>query len=196
MVKIEKLVVGKFQTNCYFYLSKDECVIIDPGGDFENIVKTWEKLKKPKVKFIINTHGHFDHIKENDNLRKFFKTKVAIHEKDAIFLKRPDLNLSEWINKKLILEDPDIYLKDGDIIKVGEKNLKIIETPGHTPGSICIFDGEIMFVGDLIFKDGIGRTDLPMGNKDEIFKSINKILNYNPNVFFPGHFEEFHKIDF
>ena len=178
-MEIKHLVVGPLLTNCYLVASKSELLIIDPGGEKEKILRE-VATTKAKLKYIVNTHGHPDHIFANEEIRKETGAKILIHraEKDFIEFKA------------------DKFLNDGDEIKVGESTLKVLHTPGHTRGGICLLGSDFVFTGDTLFKDGCGRTDLPGGSQEDLEKSLEKlkkILKPGMTVY-PGHGEIF-KID-
>jgi glyoxylase-like metal-dependent hydrolase (beta-lactamase superfamily II) len=175
-MEIKPLAVGPLLTNCYLVVSEKELLIIDPGGDGKEILREAEKIKA-KVKYIINTHGHPDHIFANEEIRKETGAKILIHEAEEDF----------------ISFKPDSLLKDGDEIKIGKSVLKVLHTPGHTRGGICLLAGDSIFTGDTLFKDGYGRTDLPGGSEEQLEKSLEKlekILKPEMTVY-PGHGEIF-----
>lgn len=176
--EIKKLVVGPLLTNCYLILSKREALVIDPGGEIEEILDEIKK-KKSKLKYIVSTHFHPDHILGNSLLKEKTGAKILIHEKEKSF-----------INFK-----PDKFLKEGDNIKIGDLNLKVLNTPGHTKGSICLLGDNFIFTGDTLFKDGIGRTDLAGGSMPDIEKSLEKLSKIiKPGMMvYPGHGEIFNK---
>lgn len=170
--KIKILIVGPLLTNCYLLSSKHEAIVIDPGGEVEDI---FSEIKKEniKVKYIVNTHFHPDHVLENNSLKRKTSAKILINEKEK-----------DFINFK-----PDKFLEEGDKIKFGDISFLVIDTPGHTKGSISLFGNGFLFTGDLLFADGIGRTDLLGGNEREMKKSLKKIskfLKAGVNVC-PGH---------
>ncbi len=173
-LRIKRLIVGPLLTNCYLVLSKNEALIIDPGGDIDNVLK---KIQKRKLKYIINTHYHPDHTAGNKKLKEKTGARILIHKKE----------------KDFISFRPDKFLKEGDKIKIGDGVLKVLYTPGHTKGSICLLGDSFIFTGDTLFKDGIGRTDLPGGSekamKNSLFK-ISKLLKANI-IAYPGHGEVF-----
>ncbi len=204
---LERIIVGDLRTNCYFFsFNKKECVIIDPGGDASRIISSVEVLNLVPVG-IIFTHGHFDHTLAAAAVRAHFlkknaKIKIAIHGADRAYLgrnaKRTNLKHFKVLGgaaqaafEKLfaLLPEPDLYLKEGD--DVFKSGLKVIETPGHSPGSICLYHKleSVLFTGDTLFFEGIGRSDLPGGNEKALLKSIHEKLMVLPpetNVY-PGH---------
>lgn len=170
---IKLLVVGPLLTNCYLVTSNDELLIIDPGGDTDRILREIET----KVKYIINTHGHLDHTFANEKIRKETTAPILIHQAEKDFIKFK----------------ADKFLKDGDEIKIGKEKLKVIHTPGHTKGSICLLGENFVFTGDTLFKDGQGRTDLPGGSEKDLEKSLEKLKKIlRPGmIIYPGHGEIF-----
>ncbi|NOX71665.1 MAG: MBL fold metallo-hydrolase [Candidatus Micrarchaeota archaeon] len=164
--------------------------VIDTGTGF-NFVRLYDALKQLKVnlndiKLVINTHCHFDHTGGDGY---FLKAKIAIHENDAKAVEDGDDELvnAGFFDGKAKPRKVDIRLKDGDEIS----GLRVIHTPGHTPGSICLLDEKkkILFSGDTIFADGVGRTDRPGGNEKDLEESINKIMELDFDVLMPGHGE-------
>ena len=182
------LVVGPLATNCYILvdpITKDAC-IIDPGADPSRIKKALRE-SGVKAKFVINTHGHGDHIGANFAL----DLPIYIHTLDADFLSDPDKNLSRMLMFGIKSPKADRLLEEGDKVALGELELKIIHTPGHTPGSISISVGDALFTGDALFAGSIGRTDFEYGDENTLIKSIkNKILKFKDStVIYPGHGE-------
>lgn len=186
-MKVKRIVVGQFFTNCYLVWCEKtkKCIIIDPGAESEKIKKEIEKEGlKPEI--IINTHGHIDHIGENEK----FSLPVYIHKLDEELLKSPEKNLSLFFTEPFICNCETRILEDGDVIKIGNVSLKVLHTPGHTEGSICLIGEEIAFTGDTLFAGGIGRTDFPGGDKEKLINSIKKLLTFpEKTVIFPGHNE-------
>lgn len=151
-MKIDRVIVGYLHANCYILSINNECLVIDPGDEYEKIKK---EINNKKVIGTIITHHHFDHV----GALNFFN------------------NIHDYNN-----------LKEG-IHKIGKFIFEVIYTPGHTNDSICLYfkNDNIMFVGDFLFKNGIGRTDLG-GNINDMHKSLLKMKKYNPNIkIFPGH---------
>jgi hydroxyacylglutathione hydrolase len=183
---IEKIEVGDFATNCYLLACKKskKTVIIDPGADTEKINSAIQKNSlAPDI--IINTHGHIDHIKEDDK----FNLPVYIHYKDKHCFKDPGRNLSSLFGIPLTFDITPEVIKGEQTIIVGELTLKFIHTPGHSPGSITIQADNVLFTGDTLFASGRGRTDLPYAEEEKLFDSIkNKLLVFpESTVIYPGH---------
>lgn len=157
------------QTNCYILASGGEAVVIDPGANADQILEIL-KEKNLTLKYIINTHGHYDHIGASDKLAEATRAAVCIHPQDNNHVKA-ELKLDEGM---------DLHLKN--------LKLKILYTPGHTPGSITILAGDCLFTGDLIFRGSVGRTDLPGGSWENLTKSLRRILSLPDSlIIYPGH---------
>ncbi|MCJ7577408.1 MAG: MBL fold metallo-hydrolase [candidate division Zixibacteria bacterium] len=184
------LTVGELQTNCYILGDEKtkQCVIIDPGGDFEIIEDHLEKLKL-KVKYIILTHGHVDHIGALAQLKKATGAEILIHSKDSAMLYDPNQNLSIFSGDKIIATKADKLLEDREIIECGEIKLEVLHTPGHTPGSISLLTDKMIFTGDALFCGSIGRTDFPGSSYQKLISSIkDKILTKEDDlIIYPGH---------
>ena len=175
-MEIKNLIVGPLLTNCYLLISKGEAAVIDPGGGAKAILKEIEE-SGAKLKFIILTHGHWDHTFSALKIKGKTGAKILLHEAEK-----------EFVKFKV-----DGLLKAGDEIKIGSSILKVIHTPGHTKGSICLFRDGLIFTGDTIFKDGYGRTDLAGGSQKDLensLKKLSKILKPKMKIY-PGHGEIF-----
>lgn len=171
-MQIKHLIVGPLLTNCYLISSQGESVVIDPGGDVDEILKEVKKTKT-KVKYIINTHFHPDHTAGNLKLKELTGAKVIIYEEEKGFIKF----------------EVDEFLKEGDEIKFGNAILKVIQTPGHSKGGISLLGENALFTGDTLFKNGYGRTDLPGGSQKDLEKSLDKLSKlFKPGmIVYPGH---------
>ncbi|MGI6553719.1 MAG: MBL fold metallo-hydrolase [Bacillota bacterium] len=171
---IKRLQVGVLATNCYVLGCEEtrEAAVIDPGGDGEKILQEIASLQL-QLKYIINTHGHGDHIAANGELKEATGAKILIHEGDAGFLTDPRKSLLSYSASSVQGTSADQLLQDGDQIKIGEEiTLQVIHTPGHTPGCICLDEGEYLFTGDTLFAGSIGRTDLPGGSYRSLIESV------------------------
>ena len=194
-MKIKKLVVGPLQANCYVVWDRagGSAAIIDPGGDPEEIISVVDDEKlKPVV--LINTHGHIDHIAANRAIKERYDIPLLIHREDSASLTDPELNLSAMGFGQLDSPPSDRELQDGDEIPVGEIMLKVISTPGHTPGGICLLisrsdQPDVIITGDTLFAGGVGRTDFPGGSWDLLMESIrNRLLSFpDETIILPGH---------
>lgn len=182
--------VGYMDNNCYFIGCEEtgEAAVIDPGAEGIRILAKIEELKL-KCRYIILTHGHSDHIGAIGEVIEATKAELIIHAEDAAMLTSADENLSVMIGKAFTCKSPDRLLSDGDIVQVGNEKLKIIHTPGHTLGGICVLAGEKLITGDTLFAGAIGRWDLPGGNHNQLIASIKKKLLILPpeTKVYPGH---------
>jgi glyoxylase-like metal-dependent hydrolase (beta-lactamase superfamily II) len=186
----EKLVTGVLDVNSYIVGCKETNAgaIIDPGGKEAEIL---EILKKENLtlKYIINTHGHLDHSVGNSYLKEKTGAPIAIHAEDAIMLVIPQDPLLSLMLHEYVMVPADIELKDNDTINIGQIELRVIHTPGHTPGGMCLINNGIIFTGDTLFAGGIGRTDLVGGSYNTLVQSIkDKLLVLDGSLkVLPGH---------
>lgn len=191
MIEVVTIIVGIVSTNCYLVYNVDnkEAVIIDPGDKAEEIIKRVDELNL-SVRAILITHGHFDHIGAADALRNNYSVKVysGEHEKDVI--SNIDLNGSKFFKLNYEVE-ADILLKDNEELNICGIRFTILYTPGHTKGGICYYipDEKMLFCGDTLFYESIGRTDRPTGDKEVLYKSIRNLYNNLPDdiILYPGH---------
>ena len=191
MIKIESTVLlESFQTNTYLLWESisAEAFLIDPAFQSETFLQRIKQLEL-KVKMIINTHGHADHIGGNLYFAKALNCPVAIHLADAEMLTNNTKNFSTYMGFELNLSAPQVILHDGDELFLGSEKVKVIHTPGHTKGSICLLAGKYLISGDTLFEQSIGRTDFPGGSHTAIIDSIkNKLFILDDDVLvFPGH---------
>lgn len=176
-MKIETVVVGVLKTNCYIVHNDYEAIIIDPGSDPKKIINIIE-TKKLKPKLILNTHYHFDHTGANLDIKNIFNIPIGIGEKDASSLEHAYKDGLLFMIDAKPSPKADILLTEDDTIKLGKSNFFVLETPGHTIGSICFCNKEnkVIFSGDTLFYESIGRFDLPTGSYEKLMRSIEKIL--------------------
>ena len=186
------LTVGLLEVNCYILGDEEtkEAVVIDPGGDEAEILEVLNHHKL-QLKLIIDTHGHFDHVDANQPLKDATGAQIAIHEADARMLDKPSAEAMFFTGNRLRLSQPDILLKENDILTFGAYRLKVLHTPGHTPGGISlVLEGHpYVYVGDTLFAGSIGRTDFPGGDYDALINGVrDKIFLLGDNyTVYPGH---------
>lgn len=189
-MKVERLPVGIYLANCYLVYCDDtkDALVIDPGGDSDEILDRIEKLGL-KIKYIILTHGHGDHIGGLLDVKNKTGAPVLIHEKDEEYLKDNQKNLSNMMSLDNVELKADRLLKDGDKLTLGKSTVEIIYTPGHTPGGISIKIDNCIFTGDTLFAGSVGRTDFAGGSYEEIIHSVNERLIIYPDdtIIYPGH---------
>ena len=187
---IERLVVGPLAGNCYILKSDAELAVVDPGGDAETILAKTTELGG-RVKYVIDTHGHVDHIAANREVIEATGAQLLIHELDAKLLAHPDGNLSSLMGMTLTSPTPDRLLKEGDRVIVGEDEMMVLHTPGHTPGGICLLGPDYVFTGDTLFVDSIGRTDFPGGSSELMQASLDRLQTVlrKDTMLYPGHGE-------
>ena len=174
---IKEIAVGPLMANCFIVGCKKtkEAVVIDPGGDAERILSAIA-ASELTLKYIINTHGHFDHVSGNADLKNATNADILIHPLDAPMLGKLSQNAAFF---GISVEDSpscDQTIEEGETVSFGEVGLKVIHTPGHTPGGISLYSNGIVFVGDTLFSGSIGRTDFPGGDYDTLISSIQEKL--------------------
>ena len=187
---VNALAVGPIGVNCYILKddSSNEGIVIDAGGNADKILSVINK-EDIDVKMLVLTHGHFDHIGAVDELREELNVPLAVHEADAQMITDGRLNLSAFVGELMEKKPADIMLHDGDTVSFGRCSLKVISTPGHTPGGICLYGGGALFSGDTLFAGSVGRTDFPGSSTDDILDSVrNKLAEVSDDTeVFPGH---------
>ncbi|MBP2628206.1 MAG: beta-lactamase domain protein [Firmicutes bacterium] len=189
-MKIIRLEVGPIGTNCYIvYCMKTlQGAVIDPGGNGKEIIGI---LNRDHIKLvcILNTHGHADHIVANDEIKEATGAPVYIHGADAKMLISAQGNLSSYLGNNFTCHPADRLLNDGEKFMVGEIEFQVFHTPGHTPGGICFTANDVLFSGDTLFEQSVGRTDFPGGSHRQLISSIkNKLLVLADHItVLPGH---------
>lgn len=196
-MKINHYVVGMVQTNCYIVINDEtkECFIIDPGASGKQLA---EKIRKDNLTpvAVLLTHGHFDHAGAAKTLAEEFDIKIYAHEAEADTLHNPEKNVSWMVNCKESYE-ADEFLKDEEVITLAGFEIKVLHTPGHTEGGCCYYiaDEGVIFTGDTLFAQSVGRTDFPGGSMSQIVRSIQeKLMTLNEAgnlesdiMVYPGH---------
>ncbi len=186
---LRTLEVGPFAANCYVAAcaKTKEGVVIDPGADGKHILRVVED-EGIKIKYIINTHGHIDHVGANAVVKEATGAPILIHAEDGDLCHKPHASLA-LLAGKLKLSEADRFIKDGEELEVGDLKLKVIHTPGHTKGGICLKAEKLLFTGDTLFVGSIGRTDLPGGSYSQLIAAVKeKLLGYpDDTLVYPGH---------
>ena len=187
---IKTLVVGSFEVNNYlvFEENSQEAVLIDAGGDYKATRELADK-NKVKIKYILNTHGHLDHVAGDYDIQSKEDAKVLLHKDDEFLVKALKQHLALYGMPEYEVPKIDEYIEDGQEIKAGGMTFKVIHTPGHSPGAVCYLTDNVLFSGDTLFADSVGRTDLPGGSYEELGNSIkNKLFILDENItVYPGH---------
>ncbi len=189
--KIRKVTVGPLETNCYILVDENtnNAIVVDPGWDPAKIIKA---LKNTHIKYIIATHGHFDHVSAVKKLKESRGGLFIIHKLDLEMLSYAKISSYLFLRTNIDEpQNPDIILDNEVEVEFEEFKLKIIHTPGHSPGSISIYIRELksLLSGDTIFRGSVGRTDIPGGSWEELKNSLRKLLQNLPDttVIYPGH---------
>lgn len=187
---LHKLVLGQLQTNCYILADEHtkEAIIIDVP-DQEETILDFIKEKSYTIKYILLTHGHFDHMLALKEVRAATGAPLLAHKNTAAFLKDTIKNLCHYAGVIWEATEADRYLKEGDSVSFGNQTFKVIHTPGHTDDCICLLSGDILISGDTLFWRSVGRTDHPTGSLEEEITSIKEKLLSLPDEtkVYPGH---------
>ncbi|MDD4773883.1 MAG: MBL fold metallo-hydrolase [Eubacteriales bacterium] len=190
MIKISTFILGDMQTNCYFLIDErsSETAVVDPAASADKIIRKINE-RNLKVKYIILTHAHFDHMMALEELRDMLRVPVYVHEQDAPALLNPEQSyMNSFGNSKVPGKPADLLLNDGDTLSLGQSSIKILHTPGHTKGSICLITEDNIISGDTLFRGDIGRYDLYGGDFNQLKQSLQKIAALDGDYkIYPGH---------
>lgn len=174
-----------FASNTYVLRSEGESAVVDPSADLKSIL---EAADDSVIKYILLTHGHFDHILTLDSLADATGAEILIHEGDLNMPSDPSLNASGYFGLDIASKATVKGISNGGTILLGNESITVISTPGHTPGSSCYICNDILVCGDTLFSQGFGRYDLPGGNRQTLFSSLKQLANFqNDPVIYPGH---------
>jgi hydroxyacylglutathione hydrolase len=195
--KIVRVMVGNMGTNCYLLADASEIAIIDPGFEPERVLQEIEAIRTASpnptspwfVKYIINTHGHIDHVGANARLKQLTGAQILIGRRDAELLTDAGKNLSQLMDQPTVSPAADRLLDEGDVVAVGSTGMKVLNAPGHTVGGICLIGDGFAFTGDTLFYASIGRTDFPGGSEKMIMASLKRLVQMLPDdtMVYPGH---------
>ncbi|PSL97597.1 MBL fold metallo-hydrolase [Clostridium botulinum] len=181
---IKTIPVGIYNANCYLLIDQDKCAIIDPGGDSEDIIKIIED-NNLIPKFILLTHGHIDHVGGVEAIKDEYNIPFYINRKDEDLIKEAEYIFGNFGKYK----NADEYLVEGKEFQLGNLKIKAIETPGHSPGGMSFLVNNVIFTGDTLFRESIGRSDFIGGSHNTLINSIqSKITVLDPDIYvLPGH---------
>jgi len=192
-MKIVKYSLGQLQANCYFLINGQDCLVIDPGDEANFIL---EQLQRQKLYLVgvMATHGHFDHIGAAGEIQLSFNVPLYIFKEDKFLIDRLNETTKYFLGfNPNFIKPINIKYLTTEMLYVSSYKLQMLRTPGHTPGSCCFYFKEesILFTGDTLFKDGVGRYDFSYSSKDDLNKSLKKIFKLpEETVVYPGHGEE------
>ena len=189
-MKVEQQMVGMMGVCCYILSCEQtsKAAIVDPGGDEQRLLELVQ-ASNLEVEYIIATHGHPDHVCGNRRIKEATGAAIVMHEADDDFFSQDQVKNYFSMLGLEATPPTDMRVKDGDRISFGEVSLKVIHTPGHTPGGMCLYNKPDLITGDTLFVGGIGRTDFPGGSHHELISSIQqKLLKLPPEtIVWPGH---------
>lgn len=187
---LDQIQISGFEIFCYVLGDPEtgEGILVDPGGPAEGIIARAKSVGVSKVVMIVNTHSHVDHVAGNEWMQQATGAPIAIHEAEVQDLVNPHPAMLAMFNAKAS-PAPAVLLKEGDEIRFGNKSVKVIHTPGHSRGSVCLYWPGYVITGDTLFVGGVGRTDLPGGSYETLQASIRNKLFALPDetIVLPGH---------
>lgn len=189
-MQLQQITVGSMGVCCYIVSCPEtkKAGVVDPGGDVKRLLAAVAH-DGLTVEYIIATHGHPDHVCGNRELQDATGAKIVMHRADADFFGKPEVSSYFSMLGMEPSPQPEILVEDGDVIRIGNEELQVIHTPGHTPGGICLLNGVHLITGDTLFVGGLGRTDFPGGSQRQLIDSIHTRLLVLPEdtVVWPGH---------
>lgn len=187
---IQTICVGNFEVNNYLVQCPEtgEAMLVDAGETPEPLLRAIQEIGG-KLAYLVNTHGHGDHMAGNMAMLNATKARLLIHKLEVEYLTNPQLNLSAFLGQPITSPLPDRLLEEGDEIELGRLKFSVLHTPGHTPGHLTLYGHGVAFVGDVIFHSSIGRTDFPGGSAQQLIESIREKIYTLPEetVLYPGH---------
>lgn len=186
---IKSLVVGPLQVNCFVISDEKtgESMVIDPGDEPDRIIDVI-KGNGLKVKYIICTHAHFDHVGGITELKDETDAKIVIHQEERELYNSAMDQAAFWGYELAPLPEPDMFVKEGDKIEIGHLSFEVFHSPGHSPGGICLYGEGVVFTGDTLFAGSVGRTDFYGGDINKLKKSFLRLMSLPPDTkVFCGH---------
>ncbi len=191
-MKVYPLVLGPVQTTCYIISNNQKAVVVDPAANPNQIIR-YLGTNKLTLEAVLLTHGHFDHIGAVNELVEKYPVPIYAHKKEKEYFEKPEVNLSTMIYERLVL-NPNFeyhFVTDEEVIKCLDTDVKVFHVPGHTSGSLCYYfkSESMVFTGDTLFKQSIGRTDFIYGNHEQLVTGIRRKLLTLPGetLVYPGH---------
>jgi len=174
---IDLIVVGRLEVNCYLVSSGSgsEALIVDPGDEFERIQEAIES-RGSEPRYVVFTHAHYDHVCAVGELKSAYNVTLLMHEDEDLTYRQTTETCVSWGFDRKDFPPADRLVRDGDSLELGATSFRVIHTPGHTPGGICLYGAGILFSGDTLFPGSVGRTDLPGGDSRRLRESLLKIL--------------------
>lgn len=189
MMEIKTVITGNIEENCHLIWDENKrCLVIDPGDDCNRILKAISE-NHLTVEKIVLTHGHYDHVGAVNELKKATGATVIAHLEEKELILNPELSLARYISPDFAVPQVDSYVKEGDVISVGELSFTVMHTPGHTRGGMCLYGHGVLFSGDTVFYGTLGRWDFPTGDLSKLAHSIIKRIFSLPDetVIYSGH---------
>jgi hydroxyacylglutathione hydrolase len=188
-VVIKKFIIGSLDNNCFVIVDEasKECLITDPGDEPDRILDFIHE-NDLKVKYIVCTHAHFDHVAAVYDIKKDTDALVVLHKDDLELYRSTKDQAATWGFDIDPQPEPDVLVSEGDKIAVGELGFEVLHTPGHSPGGICLYGEGILITGDTLFSGSVGRTDLYGGNIGDLRKSFKRLMSLPEGIkVLPGH---------
>ena len=186
---IQKFVVGPLESNCFIISDEKskETLVVDPGDEPDRLLDFIDE-NHLKVKYIVCTHAHFDHIGALIDIKEAQGSKIVIHKDELFLYQNVNKQAEMWGFSAEPLPEPDMFVSDGDFLELGSLRFEVFHTPGHSPGGICLYGEGILVTGDTLFAGSVGRTDLYGGDLAQLKKSFKRLISLPVEVrVLPGH---------
>ena len=187
--KVTEITFPGFTANCYLVCDEDtkDAFLVDPGA-YGIRQSEYIKSQGVNLRYILLTHGHYDHMLGVKHFKEDFAAKVVIHKEDVPCLSSPLKSLAITHGLNFPKTEADVIVSDGDVLSFADSEIEVIHTPGHTKGSICYKLSDMLFTGDTLFRGTVGRTDFPGGSYKEILASVQKLAGLEGDFrVYPGH---------